>query len=302
MSLPLAVLPTIAAYAEAVANPEGRFTTLRGVQAVADSRGELSYTCGAGRVTFRVEMEGTPYDLTCFTSPAALRQGEQKRYGNLLQQELYVFRADGTGDYYAVALQEAHHAETAPACSSSTTEPTAPTTLGEWSEGLQVAVQGDRFGYLDPNGQWAVEPQYAWAGDFSEGRAMVALPSPDGEEGSLMGLIDRDGTPVIPAVYDDLSWDGSRYAYVERDGRHGCLDRTGRTVVPMEYDWMGEFSYGYAVVSREGRWGYVNEQGCLVGEGLAYTDARSVDADGRAEVRIPGNESYTTIRPHEAKV
>lgn len=291
MSTPHPLLPTIGAYAEAVANPEGRFATLRGMRAVADSRGELVYTCGAGRVTFRVEWDGVLAELTCFTTPAALRQGE--RYGNLLPQELYVFRPDGTGGYYPVAVRAVRSADVSP----SAAEATDPmTSLGEWSEGLRVAVRGDRFGFLDPNGQWAIEPQYVWAGDFSEGRAAVAVAAPSGEEGTLMGLIDRDGQWVIPAVYDDLSWDGSRYAYVERDGRHGCLDRMGRPVVELAYDWMGEFAYGYAVVSRDGRWGYVDERGELVGEGLAYADARSVGENGVAEVRLPERDSYTSIR------
>ena len=296
MSAPHLILPTIGAYAEAVANPEGRFATLRGVRGVTDSRGELSYTCGAGRVTFRVELDGEPYDLTCFTTPAALGQGEQKRYGNLLPRELYVFRADGTGDYFPVAVRKTHSPNIPHIDSPSITDPQTPTALGEWSEGLQVAVLGDRFGYLDPNGLWAIEPQFVWAGDFCGGRADGTLPVPNGEEGTLMGLIDPNGALTIPAVYDDLSWDGSRYAYVERDGRHGCLDRTGHTVVPLEYDWMGEFSYGFAVVSREERWGYVDERGQLVGEGLAYADARSVGEDGIAEVRLSGSDTYTPVR------
>lgn len=285
-------LPTVGAYAEAVANPEGRFATLRGVRAMTDSRGELIYTCGAGRVTFRVEWEGVPADLTCFTTPAALHQGE--RSGHLRPQELYVFHPDGTGAYYPAAMRATPTADASASSAAETPDPTP--SLGEWSEGLRVAVRGNRFGFLDPNGQWAIEPQFVWAGDFSEGRAAVAVAAPAGEDGTLMGLIDREGQWAIPARYDDLSWDGSRFAYVERDGRYGCLDRTGQTVVDLGYDWMGEFVHGLAVVSRDGRWGYVDEQGRVVGEGLAYADARSVGADGQAEVRRLGSESYTPIR------
>ena len=114
--------------------------------------------------------------------------------------------------------------------------------------------------------------------DFSAVRAAVG-------EGMRMGLIDREGEVVIEAVYDDLSWDGSRYAYVDRGGRHGCLDRTGRVVVSLEYEGMGEFDHGFAVVWREGRYGYVDECGELVGAGLAYAEAWSAEADGTAQVR-----------------
>ena len=53
------IFPTVSGYAEAVANPEGRFRSLRGVRAVAESsEGGPCYTCGTGRVTFRVRIEG----------------------------------------------------------------------------------------------------------------------------------------------------------------------------------------------------------------------------------------------------
>ena len=53
------IFPTVSGYAEAVANPEGRFRSLRGVRAVAESsEGGPCYTCGTGRVTFRLRIEG----------------------------------------------------------------------------------------------------------------------------------------------------------------------------------------------------------------------------------------------------
>ena len=101
---------------------------------------------------------------------------------------------------------------------------------------------------------------------------------------------------VIPAEYDDLSWDGSRYAYVDMNGRHGCLDRTGRAVVMPEYDGIGEFDNGFAVVWRDGLHGYVNEEGTLAGEGLVYDEAWSVGADGMAQVLRPGHSVRETKR------
>lgn len=284
------IFPTVGGYAEALANPQGRFASLAGVRALTDGEGGPIYVSGTGRVAFRIELEGEPYELTCFTSTAGSRAAASGCYGELLQDEVYVFGHDGEeGDYYPVALR--------PVAGPMATG--APIVTedgeGEFSEGLRVVVRDGRFGYADETGRIVIAPRYAWAGDFSEGRAAVAVDALVGE-GMLMGLIDREGRAVIPPEYDDLSWDGSRYATVDKGGLHGCLDRTGRVAVPLEYDWVGEFSHGYAVVGRDGRFGYVDETGALMGEGLVYADTRSVSADGTAEVLLPENELYSRIR------
>lgn len=289
MSTAKKIFPTVGGYAEALANPQGRFASLAEVRALTDGEGGPIYVSGTGRVTFRIELEGEPYELTCFTSTAAGRVAASGCYGELLQDEVYVFVHDDEGDYYPVALRPV--AESAGVSAPAVTEDGE----GEFSEGLRVVVRDGRFGYADETGHVVIGLQYAWAGDFSEGRAAVAVTAPVGE-GLLMGLIDREGRAVIPPEYDDLSWDGSRYATVDKGGLHGCLDRTGRVAVPLEYDWVGEFSHGYAVVGRDGRFGYVDETGALIGEGLVYADARSVSADGMAEVLLPGNELYSRIR------
>lgn len=289
MSTAKKTFPTVGGYAEALVNPQGRFASLAGVRALTDGEGGPLYVSGTGRVTFRIELEGESYDLTCFTSTAAGSAAVSGCYGELLQDEVYVFGHDGEGDYYPVALRPVG----VPAGVS------APMMTedgeGEFSEGLRVVVREGRFGYADETGHIVIGLQYAWAGDFSEGRAAVAVTAPVGE-GLLMGLIDREGREVIPPEYDDLSWDGSRYATVDKGGMHGCLDRMGRMAVPLEYEWVGEFSHGYAVVGRDGRFGYVGETGVLRGEGLIYADARSVSADGTAEVLLPENELYSRIR------
>ena len=280
------IFPSVGDYAEALANPSGRFASLDGICAVTDPDGGPKYVSGTGRVTFRVLLGGEPYALTCFTSSASC-SAAKGCYGRLLPSEIYVFNHEGEGDFYPVALRAASGMKAA--------EPVpGGDECGDMYEGRRIIVRNKLFGFTDEEGNLVAEPRYAWAGDFSEGRAAVAVSSAAG--GVLMGLIDRDGNTVIPAEYDDLSWDGSRYAYVDMNGRHGCLDRTGRIVVPLEYDGIGEFDNGFAVVWRDGLHGYVNEVGVLAGEGLAYAEAWAVGADGMAQVLRPGNRLREVIR------
>lgn len=280
------IFPTVRDYAEALANPSGRFASLDGIRAVTDPDGGPEYVSGTGRVTFRVLLNGEPYALTCFTSSASC-SAAKGCYGRLVPNEVFVFNHEGKGDFYPVALRAI------PTAAISDNTPSGD-EYGDLYEGRRMIVREGRFGFADEEGRIVVEPRYAWAGDFCEGRAAVAVSSAAG--GVLMGLIDWDGNAVIPAVYDDLSWDGSRYAYVDLNGRHGCLDRTGRMVVPLEYDGIGEFDKGFAVVWRDGLYGYVDEAGALAGEGLAYEEAWAVGADGVAQVLRPGHGQRETIR------
>jgi hypothetical protein len=50
-----------------------------------------------------------------------------------------------------------------------------------------VVQQNGRYGYINPQGEWIVEPQYANAGRFSEGHARVQI-------GPRWGFIDAEGT------------------------------------------------------------------------------------------------------------
>jgi len=64
-----------------------------------------------------------------------------------------------------------------------------------FSDGLAEAVDmTGRWGYLDAEGGWAVEPRFSWCGPFRDGAACAA-------EGDGMGLVGRSGAWIVPPVY-----------------------------------------------------------------------------------------------------
>lgn len=63
-------------------------------------------------------------------------------------------------------------------------------------EGLAAVRVADRYGYADTAGTVVIEPRFVAAGHFSEGRAAV-IP----EEGGLLGYVDTGGQMVIPARF-----------------------------------------------------------------------------------------------------
>lgn len=52
-------------------------------------------------------------------------------------------------------------------------EPRFQAVSGAFSEGLAAVKQDGRFGYLRPDGSWAVTPRFTTAQPFSHGLAVV---------------------------------------------------------------------------------------------------------------------------------
>lgn len=260
----------VGSYIEALTNPAGRLRTLRGLRAVVDGQGVPLYVAASGgRFIFQVVLgDGTSARLVCFTRdvpdemPGGVLCPPNRYVAQLLPNEIYVYHTAGVGPDLDLELDKGAYYPVL--------------LLREIEAGVEVGGETDEAWYAQ---------KYPWVGEFEEGRA--AVRSPEG----YYGLIDRDGREIIPPQYDDLSWDGSRFAYIECEGRYGCLDRLGRVVVEPEWEWMGEFNAGFAVVRRGERYGYVNQAGELVGEGLAFVDAFSPAADGTAvATRLDGQK------------
>ena len=69
-------------------------------------------------------------------------------------------------------------------------------TLNWFSDGLMplISAENNLYGYVDASGQWAIRPQFAYAGPFIEGRALASLTTG-------YGLIDDTGNWVLTPKY-----------------------------------------------------------------------------------------------------
>jgi len=154
---------------------------------------------------------------------------------------------------------------------------------GPFSEGLaQVQVRG-RWGYVDTQGEWVVEPTYERADPFREGLASVRK----GE--TQYGWIDRSGAEAIPFRFDvaDSFHEGVARASLPGQSGWSYVDRQGEVVIPGPY--------GSADCARGGRiavldpradaWGYLDLQG-EVAIPPVFRSARSF-SEGLAAVRPP---------------
>ena len=95
---------------------------------------------------------------------------------------------------------------------------------------LPRSVAPERWGYLRPDGSWAMPPQFAFAWPFSEGVAAV-------RKGDRMGYLRPDGDPAFPDRFETASPFDNGIAWCEaKGGRWGPFLREGRFLVPPIYD------------------------------------------------------------------
>lgn len=122
------------------------------------------------------------------------------------------------------------------------------------AEGISRVRLDSLFGFIGPNGQLLVRPQFDEASDFREGRARVASES-------KAGFIDQKGQSIIPLIYD-RAWsfvDG--VAMIRLQGLYGFLDKSGKPVVPVQFPYAQSSADSMMLVALGGRYGYLDTKG-----------------------------------------
>ncbi len=111
------------------------------------------------------------------------------------------------------------------------TEPMAPLNalyeyqaVGNPFGGLCVAESSAGYGYITPDGNEVIAPQFLWAANMREGRAEVETPQG-------MGLIDSSGRYIIEPRYQIVEFDpNSGVSRVKADGEWLEFDYQGRLI------------------------------------------------------------------------
>lgn len=162
---------------------------------------------------------------------------------------------------------------------------------GEFSEGLAVVQVAGRYGYIDKNGSMIVNPQYDNARDFSEGLAAVEIAG-------KYGYIDKSGALVVKPQYQHASEFVDGLAAVTLDLKTGYIDRSGRWTIRPQFDTAATFSEGLALVgfidpAKGFRAGYIDKSGTAVVKPV-YEDADGF-SEGLAAVRQSNSANYGYI-------
>ncbi|MEL7039073.1 MAG: WG repeat-containing protein [Cyanobacteria bacterium J06592_8] len=169
------------------------------------------------------------------------------------------------------------------------------------SEGLALAYQRGRYGYVNTQGEWVIPPQFEWARSFSEGLAVVRKDqkifcidvqgnlalSPDfGEcqsdfsdgvsrvrlKNGQNGIMDRQGNLLFETPhYIDAFSEGLARIKVREDSTqavigNGFVNKQGEMVIEPRFEDAGTFSQGRAMIQENGQWGFINRTGTIVAE------------------------------------
>lgn len=79
------------------------------------------------------------------------------------------------------------------------------------------------------------------------------------------GLLDKNFKLILPFEYSMISQSkDSGLLRVYKDKKYGFVDSTGKMIIPLIYEGAQVFSEGLAAVLLDGKWGFINEKGEVV--------------------------------------
>jgi hypothetical protein len=110
--------------------------------------------------------------------------------------------------------------------------------FGKFSDGLAQVHSGDamngKWGYINVQGEIAIEPIYENAMPFSQGLAAVLQSTKDGYK---WGFIDTNGKMVINPIYDKVSNFDNGYStvYIYNKRLYYIINKTGKALYSSGY-------------------------------------------------------------------
>lgn len=109
-------LPTISDYADALANPRGRFRTLGEVEPQIDARGDVIFFAGNNAAVFPVSTAHGPATLKCYIKNGLHAKEIYSRLAGShdpllatarrLEYEIFVYDALGSGSWYDAVVAD----------------------------------------------------------------------------------------------------------------------------------------------------------------------------------------------------
>ncbi len=135
--------------------------------------------------------------------------------------------------------------------------PVSFSVAGDFSGELAPAqLPGQSYGFINKSGDFVIEPEFDFAGAFSEGLAAVRS---DG----LWGYVSIDGTISISLSFSDAQPFSEDVAAVETFEGWVYIDKSGAEQINPNFQITaaGEFSDGLAPIQTTEGWGYIDKTG-----------------------------------------
>lgn len=147
---------------------------------------------------------------------------------------------------------------------------------------------GQYWGYVNPDGKFIINPQFAKASPFYEGLALIK--STDGK----YGFINEEGKFVIDPIYKDATnFDNGLALVVKENSKLEFINSKGETKILLDraVEKAHKFSEGLALVNVNNKYGYISTDGKMA---IPATFDNATDfSDGLAVVIHYDDENKT---------
>ena len=150
-------------------------------------------------------------------------------------------------------------------------------TVWPYHEGLaMVYVKEKGFGYVDKDGNYAINPQFEGATYFYEGLAAFY-------NGEQWGFIDKKGKIVINPQFDEVGCFHEGMAAFDNGKQIGFVDKDGNYAINPQFDYAGDFHDGLAPFKNGKQYGFVDKKGTIV-INPQFDDGADIFSEGLAIV------------------
>ncbi|NCB55881.1 MAG: WG repeat-containing protein, partial [Epsilonproteobacteria bacterium] len=159
---------------------------------------------------------------------------------------------------------------------------------------ISPAKKDGKYGLIDKQGNWVMEPKFQWIGCFKRGLALV-------RDNLKEGIIDESGAYVLKPIFDKIDFitdTTPEIIGVEKDKKHGFIDRNGQWIIEPKFKRLRFFTPdGIAVASEDGkRYGLINRDAEWVVE--PKFDEINPFSDGIAEAKVDDKWGYIDTKDH----
>ncbi len=138
--------------------------------------------------------------------------------------------------------------------------PYEKTVPAVFNDGRAVVVKDGKYGIIDIDGNYIVNPRYEQISEITEGGAIF-------KENGLFGYMNSDGSVIIAARYESLSNFKKGLAVFSSDHKYGVVDRAATVVVNPEYENVSILDNGLIKISvSESEYYYVDKYGRTIYE------------------------------------
>jgi hypothetical protein len=122
---------------------------------------------------------------------------------------------------------------------------------------IMINTKTNKFGLIDKNAKWIVEPIFDNITDFKEELAGVKI-------NNKYGFIDRKGNFVIQPIFDDIKDFAEELAGVRINNKWGFIDKKGNFIINPQYDRIQSFSNGLSIVEKEFKKGIIDKKETII--------------------------------------